>query len=133
MVENKNVIMWIEENILYGIYKKNSIIDLQAALEIVELRMTLSKGKTFKAIIDGRNIGNVTKQARAYFAGVEGCKGIEKAALLIDSNWSKILANLFLQVNKPIVTMKAFTDKNEAEKWLNIPSKRSIDKPMFIY
>jgi hypothetical protein len=130
--ENKDIILWLEDGIVYGVYKKDCIIDLPAAKEIVRLRESISRGKAFPVLVDARNIGNGTKEAREYFASEEACREIKKAALIIDSNFSKFLVNLFLKVNKPKTPTKIFTDKTSAEKWIKKDSDETNQKSLLV-
>ncbi|HXA02519.1 MAG TPA: hypothetical protein VNW99_11065 [Cytophagaceae bacterium] len=51
----------------------------------------------------------------------EAGERISKAAIIIDSNFSMVIGNLFLTLNKPEAPAKLFTEKSTAVKWLNEP------------
>jgi hypothetical protein len=115
--ENDYVSFWLEDGILMGMYKKDVVIGLKAAKEIVSLRKEFTKGVAFPALAYIKHVKVVSKEARDYFA-VEGTDLLLKLALVTDSGFSKILGNMFLLLDKPMTPTKMFTNKEEATKWL---------------
>jgi hypothetical protein len=116
IVENDYVAVWIEDGILFGLYKKNCIIGLEAAKEIVALRKQLTKEVPYPCIAYINYIKVVTKEARKYLASEDNGQLLKLA--LTDSGFSKILGNIFLSLDKPIMPTRLFTKKDEAVKWL---------------
>jgi hypothetical protein len=119
IVENDYVKLWIEDGILVILYKKDSVIGLNAAKEIMALVKKIRKGISYPVLSYNKNIKAISKEAREFFATKEGCEGLVKGAIVVDSGFSKIIGNLFLSVNKPVIQGKLFTNKEEAIEWLN--------------
>jgi hypothetical protein len=115
--ENEFVSIWIEDGILYCLYKKDAVIGLEAAREIVAMRKKVVKGVSYPALAFIKNLKVVSKEARKYFAE-EGTEGMTMGALLTDSGFSKILGNLFLAIDKPKMPVRLFTNIEEAIIWL---------------
>lgn len=67
--------------------------------------------------IVGEN-GIASKAVREYVAKAPHKNFIKAEAFVIHSLSQKLMANFFLQVNKPIVPVKFFKSASEAEKWL---------------
>lgn len=120
--ENPYIIVWEEGGIIMGVFKSDIILDLEGARQAVKLRKTLTKNKEYPLLADIRNIKNATKEAREYMGSKDAGEGISKAAIIIDSNISMVIGNLFLALNKPETPTKLFTEKSAAIKWLNEPS-----------
>lgn len=60
---------------------------------------------------------SITKEARDYFS-MKGRKSkVIGFAILIKSPLSKIIANFFMGLNKPIVHVKLFTNEQDAIVW----------------
>jgi hypothetical protein len=117
-VENAFITSWIEDGILFALYKKDAVIGLQAAKELVALRKNISKGASYPCLIYIKNIKAMSKEARTYFAGQEATEGIIKGAFVTDSTFTMVMGNLFLTLDKPLVPSKLFTNKKEAIEWL---------------
>ena len=109
---------WIENNILYGEFFPNIIVDLEIAKVMIDSRLELSQNKEHIFLCDISKIKSVTKEARRYLSTDVGIKGIVAGALIIDSTVSKIIGNFFLSIDKPPVPTRLFTNKEDALNWL---------------
>jgi hypothetical protein len=118
IIENEFLTLTIENNIILGVYKVNSQIDINAAKLCIQDRILLSNNKIYPTLVDTRNIKFINKEARDYFASNEGVKLLSAAAILVDSFFSKILVQIFITYSKPSIPTKMFSKKDEALKWL---------------
>ena len=112
-IENEFASFYIEDGILYFIYKKNTELDLEAAKRVVEDRKSVQKGVSYPVICDIRGLKNVDKTARDYLAK-EGSSLVKAVALVMDSPAYQFMANFYLKVSKPNVPTKMFSTMNEA-------------------
>lgn len=112
-IENEFASFYIEDGILYFIYKKNTELDLEAAKRVVEDRKSVQKGISYPVICDIRGLKNVDKTARDYLAK-EGSSLVKAVALIMDSPAYQFMANFYLKVSKPNVPTKMFSTMNEA-------------------
>lgn len=116
--ENNYIKAWYDNNIVAAEFKIDKL-DLEAAKQTVELRLKMVQGVKHLVLIDAQNVKTITKDARDYFASDEGSKFIIASALVLDSTVGKILGNFFLQISKPKVPLRLFTNKADALDWLN--------------
>jgi hypothetical protein len=121
-VENNHVKFWIEDDVLHGYYKKDCILSLKAAKEVVALRLALQKGKTYKGLVYITHVKVVGEDAKQFLAK-EGYEGVEKAALVSSSVFMTILGNIFISFNKPIRPTRLFSNKEDAVKWLKLEER----------
>ena len=95
---------------------------LQSAIENIDaqdkIRKTLGKEMT-RVLIDMRDIKSITREAREYYANERTCSIQRATALVVKSKVTKVMANFFMGLNKPITPAKMFTDMQEARKWLH--------------
>ena len=117
-VENNYVQAWISDDLLYMVYKKGAIIGLDAAKEIVKLRMSLSAGKAYNVICYYNNIEVVSTEAKKYLAAKESCQEVKKVAFIVNSLFTKHVGNAFISFNKPPVPVKLFVNEKEGIDWL---------------
>lgn len=99
-------------------YKKD-VIDLETARQMVSDRLACFNGHTYPVLADVRNIRAVSKEARDYFAGPEGVKGISALAILTGGFLTVVTANLFMRFSRPPIPTKVFKTKEQAVRWLN--------------
>lgn len=118
MIENSHVKIWMEDDILHFQYKEGTILGLDAARELLELRLQFSKGKNYKIITYLPNIRAVTPEAKAFLSSEESYRGVEKVAVVSRSPIGIMLVNLFIQVNKPPRPTRLFKNVWEALQWL---------------
>lgn len=116
--ENDYARGWNEDDVMYAEFKV-PIMDLEAAKQSVSARLLAAEGKDYVFLIDARKVNSITKEARDYLASEEGSRQIIASALVIDSKVGKLLGNFFLQINKPKIPLKLFTNKADALEWLS--------------
>ena len=116
-IENNNIKLWLEDGIIHLLYKKDCIISLDAAKEIIRIRLEYQNGMIYKCIIFFSLIKTITPEARQCFAK-EGSAGLSKAALIINSPFTTMMGNLFININKPLVPTKLFSNKEQGMQWL---------------
>jgi hypothetical protein len=114
--ENGYISLWIENEVLFGLYKKDCILGLEAAKEVVALRKNLTKGVSYLSVVYITHIKVVTKEARKYLAN-QANEELQKLAIT-NSGFSKILGNIFLTIDRPKTPTRLFTNKEEAFVWL---------------
>jgi hypothetical protein len=117
MLENESAKVWLDGNIMHCYFKKDKL-DIDVAKECVTLRLAASGERYFPTLIDATTLKSVTKEARDYFGSDEGSRQILASALIINSVVGKFITNFFLQINKPKVPIRVFTDKKDAVSWL---------------
>jgi hypothetical protein len=107
----------IKEDILHCIFINCPDMTLDIARHCVQSRMAAAEGKSYPCLVDMRDMTTATSEAREYFAK-EGAEGVNAGALLIGSQVTKMLANLFMLVNRPKTPTRMFTDERVAREWL---------------
>ncbi len=81
------------------------------------VRDRLGKEKT-RVLVDMRAIKSISRDAREYYAN-ERTASIQRAtALVIKSPLSRVIANFFMGLNRPLTPTRMFTDVDEAIEWL---------------
>ena len=111
----------LEGGIIYVTFKKGPIT-LDIAKELVDNRLSLSKGKDFPVLLsdEGAGLTGVDRDAREYMASGKGIEGILASAFYTASVFNKLLASFFLRISNRESTFptKIFSNKEEAIKWL---------------
>jgi hypothetical protein len=117
-IENEFIKLWFDGGVIYGAYKPNVVVDLEAAKRIAADRISLSNGTDYPQLsyIDG--LSSVTKEARDYFSKNDGIKHMKRLALITTSPISRIVGNFWLQISRPTVPTRLFASEEEALNWL---------------
>lgn len=109
--------LWMEDGILYGVYKVDKV-DLPEAKTATQERLTFTGDKTYPVITDYSKVRDTTKSARDYLSSDEPSKGIKAIALIIDSSVGRVIYNFFISLNKPAFPIQVFTDQEKAREWI---------------
>ncbi len=117
LFENDEIKFELENGILIAIWKC-STIDISKIQKTVRSRVEALNGNSYPLLSNIKSIKNSTKEARDYLASKDGCQGISKAAILISSPVSSMIANFFIKASHPIIPTKMFTNEAEAKNWL---------------
>ena len=110
----------IENNIIFVECKANAEIELEDAKEDMELSEELMKdANDFGTIIEMANIKSVSKEARDWYSQIQNDNPRNiSVALVVDSFYTRIIANFFLGFKNSRTEMKIFNEKDDAIEWL---------------
>jgi hypothetical protein len=108
----------VKDNILIATFKKGSRINLEIAKKIVQDRLKFTGNKAMVALVFNHGVISMDKEARDFFSSPAGNEGLKAGAIILDSEFTSILGNFFLSVNKPNIPAKMFTNVSQAVKWL---------------
>jgi hypothetical protein len=117
-VENPYAEIWFENGVIYTVFKPNTVITMEVAERVTEDRIKVSEGRTLPIFIDLRNMVSTENAARAYMASKSAQKFISAGAILINNEIHRLLTNLWLKIDRPIIPTKSFTEKEKALQWL---------------
>lgn len=103
-----------EDGILQFVYLPQAQESLADAQENVRAGERLSPGRR-PLLVDIRPMQHIEREARAYYSGLQS---ITARALLVGSPVTRVIANFFISINRPVIPTKLFTSETEAVVWL---------------
>lgn len=109
---------WIEDDIIFGKYKPGLVINLEVAKEAVSDRKKMSNGICKPFLIDITELLSVDTGARKYLASAEACEFLSAGAIYTHNKLLAFLGNAWILLDKPIIPVKVFTNKEVGLKWL---------------
>lgn len=116
--ENEYVEMWIEDGIVYEIFKADLSVTLEVAKKIVADRLKTYGAITYPFFIDIRGLVYGDIAARRYFVGEESICYVSAGAILTNNFISRFAGNVFIKIDKPSIPTRLFTNKKKAILWL---------------
>lgn len=123
--ENEFAEFWIENGIMFFIYKRGVKVNQRVAERVVSDRIKLQNGVAYPVFCDMTGIKDSDKAGRDYLAK-EGSALVTAVAALIDSPVTKIMLNFYLNINRPITPTRMFTVKSEALAFLESYKKQGV-------
>ncbi len=105
------------DGIMITIFKDNMLINIQNAMEAMQWVESLGPAKYYNLFCGGKN-SDFDPEVRAFAAQTGGNHYTYCDAMVAKSDAHKLIANFYLQFNKPEKPTKVFQDENEAIAWL---------------
>ncbi len=119
LFENEIIKFELEDSILLSTLKVE-LLDLNIAKTITDNRLKAQNGVNYPLLSNVKSLKGISKETRDYMASKEGCAGVLAAAVIIDSPVTSMIGNFFINISKPLVPTKMFTDEEKAKKWLKM-------------
>lgn len=109
----------MSEDILHIEIKADEEFELADFLELMEAAKEIGNGKKFKNLIKVGIHTLPSREAREMSSSTEGSEFKLADAFVIHSVAQKIIGNFMMNIQKPAIPTRIFTDENEALIWLN--------------
>ncbi|MEM6522360.1 MAG: hypothetical protein AAGF85_10900 [Bacteroidota bacterium] len=107
----------IEDSILIFIYKSQQLFDEAMAEKVIEDRFKFSHYQEYPVLADIRGVEYFSSNAKKVMVE-KGNQLISAAAILVKSPVERMIANSYININKPPKPTRMFTDEKRAIKWL---------------
>lgn len=114
-----STVMLRKDGILEVSCKNDFEYDVKHIREMLEAySRLLKKEEKAPVLIVSQEYTSITSAGMKYSAGPEGTKYSKAEAFVIHSLFQKMLANFYLNFNKPKVPTRFFNEYIKAERWL---------------
>jgi hypothetical protein len=107
-----------EREIVHVVGDAGSVQSLDDARENVRLATRLVGTARRPVLIDMRAVKYIERDARAFYASDEGAMNAPAVAVVVDSQVTRMLANLVLSMARSGTPRRLFTDLATAQGWL---------------
>ncbi|MCU0431710.1 MAG: hypothetical protein MUF42_17245 [Cytophagaceae bacterium] len=117
-IDSEYLTTWLEDDIVYGVCKRNLEINLEIAKLMVADRILVSNSKTRPALIDISGVVAIDTKARKFLASEQSIRYINAGAIIVNGIIPKYLGNIYLTLDRPPIPAKIFNNKDAALAWL---------------
>jgi hypothetical protein len=93
-------------------------VTIEKSKEYYNVSNQLLEGKKALVLVDGSAKFTITKEAKAYGAGIEIAENRIAVAFVTNSLVNKVMVNCYIKLYKPIVPTQLFSSEENALKWL---------------
>lgn len=119
MLETKTATIFIEQDIVFLIYKEKADVGVDEINENIEAKIKLQKGIPMRTIVDVRRVWQYSDEARKIVSSSRFNKITTAMAVVTGHSLPiRMVGNFFMKINKPITPTKLFTSKEEGLSWL---------------
>jgi hypothetical protein len=118
--EDECVRMELKDGILHFSFKPDVHVTLAMAKSAVENRQALCEGKSYPALIQDFGLSQLDKDARDFFSGPDGTKGISAGAMVASNQFNRFIGNFVLRIthDNSKTPARLFDSVEEAFNWL---------------
>jgi hypothetical protein len=109
---------YVEDGILVTVFTVEEMTVDQLKAHDLAIKSHFGDILPLPSLVDSSSIRKSSKEVRDYGATEMSGGTIIAVAVILSSMLNKIMMNLFLTFSKPKYTIKAFSDKAAALKWL---------------
>lgn len=117
--ETSSYLMTIHDDLLIEFkIKKNSTLQKTDVWTSRDQSVDYLPGKKFVVLLEGEENAHISGDARRAGASMEYAGHVTALAIYSEKGYEKVMGSLFLKINKPVVPMRFFDDREEAIAWL---------------
>lgn len=88
------------------------------AVANIEIARTITGGKRVPVLLDIRDTGALSREARLVYIGERGVDTVIALAIVADSAFSRVVGNIFIRLARTKYPVKLFTSEDAAAVWL---------------
>ena len=107
--------VWLEDGIMHHRIHPETTITASLAHRTVDSLADYAGGRKRPAVVDIRGVTFADREARDVFA--DDLEFETATALVVDSNLSKNIGNLYLRLSRPSRPTRLFVSPDEATQW----------------
>lgn len=116
IVETEWATMWLEDEILFFIWKEGISIDLSGAKKTVARRMLLQQGKPYRILCNINGVRHIEKEAWHFLSG-EGAELVEELVLVAATPLEEVFSK-YISTRMHSAPIQMFPDMETARKYL---------------
>lgn len=121
--ENAYAVYQKRDSVLYITFKKQAVLNFNAAKKVVRDRMNFQAYAQYSVICDVSGLTSITYDAREYLS-TYGSNMLTAVALVSANPTLYTMGRCYLFYNRPTVPTRIFKNQQEAEKYINQITKK---------
>ncbi|MFL5764773.1 MAG: hypothetical protein ACJ77K_12590 [Bacteroidia bacterium] len=119
VIEGEAYILKIhDDNFLEFIVKEDALMDTSVANEVSRILSEYRPGVKYFVLAEGQGVFKVTKELRELCASEVFSAGTYAVAFHTTNPSMKLLGELYININKPVVPTRIFYSRQSAWEWL---------------
>jgi hypothetical protein len=123
IIENDYYKLWIDNGLLFSVFKKPTHMTLEEAKSAIELRHRISNNEHQYWCMDLRNLKETSDEAKKYIDEY-GEEFLLACAMIVNSHLMKFMVKGFNRKKKRKIPVEIFSSETDAVNWLNEMKER---------
>ena len=118
-IELAHTHLYLNDNgILVIKFNDTTWFKLKEVLEVAQAMEQIAQNEELPVLVIAGKNTNIDSEGRRFVSSKDGLKNVKFHAFVIQSIAQRVIANIYLIVDKPFKPTRFFTNKEEAENWL---------------
>lgn len=117
---------WVEKGVLFCQFAKDLTINEDLAKLMVQERKTAFGNKKMPLFVDVGNLLSIDRSARRYLASKDAWEFLSAGAIYSNNKLLEILGKAWFQLDKPVVPVTVFSNRDSALQWLQQYKKDQV-------
>jgi len=121
IIELPATIVWNKNNFIYVYPKPGMNLNKKLAIEQTKIvsNVFFKEGQSYAIICDVRKASQLDQETRDYYSSPEASKNLFAFVFIVDSIFSQLIANIFINMKTTPVPVRMFNGVDKANNWLN--------------
>lgn len=94
------------------------MIEVEDITELRKANLAMMKGHPYTVLVTAEELTSFSRETREFIASKKFAGITIAKALLISGLGQRIIGNFYMQINKPYIRTKLFTEREKAIAWL---------------
>ena len=112
------VVLLRRDGIVHVTFRKGSVLDLELQMKLLNINIKITDGKKSFIIYEAEDNVTITKEARDNATKIEHLAPIKGSAVVAHNLAYRLIANFYMQFNKPKTPYKVFETFDKGIAWL---------------
>lgn len=127
VIELKKIrIELLEEGLVENHFKSGDTIEVDDIIELRKENLKLMNSRPYTVLVTAEELTSFSRETREYIASKKFAGLTIAKALLISGLGQRIIGNFYMQVNRPFIKTRLFTEKDKALAWLRLQYQEFI-------
>ncbi|GEM_PF-5771102 len=113
--------IWKKDSFIFVYPKPNTVLTRDLAIQQTAIvsELFFEKENKYAIVCDVRKSNPIDKETRDYYSSPEAAKDLFAFVFIVDSIFSQVIANFFINMKTTPIPVRMFNDINKADNWLN--------------
>lgn len=118
MRDTTTTLVEYEDNIIYLRMKDGAEVNMENTLEQFAAQDALTGTDTYAVLVDATHFVVMDKESRQFIARYQNPRRVATALLTRNNLPTRLLANIYMKIDRPRFPTRMFSEENEAIDWL---------------
>lgn len=108
----------LEDGLVENYFKAGDTIEVEDIIDLRKANLLIMQEKPYTVLVAAEELTSFSRETREFIANKKFAGITIAKALLISGLGQRIIGNFYMQINKPFIRTRLFTEREKAIAWL---------------